>query len=203
MPGRGFALNFLWFPDKAVERHPKAAAYIREGERAQLHTRYKCRIRQPWYAVPSVYSSEVGMLKRAHDAPRLILNRAGAYTTDTAYRIRTANVPAKTLVAAFVNPLTALSAELEGRTYGGGVLELVPSEIERLLIPVPSENAVDLNALDDAVRSLPMEEVLATYGRHTLASIGFSGSQCDTLSAGWMQLRNCRRRITKSEMELA
>jgi len=32
--------------------------------------------------------------------------------------------------------LTALSAELEGRHYGGGVLELVPSEIERLLVPL-------------------------------------------------------------------
>ena len=62
------------------------------------------------------------MLKRAHDTPRLILNRIGAYTTDTAYRIRTRDVSAEKLVGCFINPLTALSAELEGRHYGGGVL---------------------------------------------------------------------------------
>ncbi len=39
----------------------------------------------------------------------------------------------------FLNGLTALTAELEGRHYGGGVLELVPSEIEKLLVPVPSK----------------------------------------------------------------
>jgi predicted fused transcriptional regulator/phosphomethylpyrimidine kinase len=27
------------------------------------YTRYKCRIRKPWYKVPSVYSTSIGMLK--------------------------------------------------------------------------------------------------------------------------------------------
>ncbi len=39
-------------------------------------------------------------------------------------------------IAGFHNSLTLLSAELEGRTYGGGVLELVPSEVGRLLVPL-------------------------------------------------------------------
>ena len=73
----GLPSNFLWFPDQAAGRDPNVAAYVRSGEQQQLHTRYKCRIRRPWYAVPSVYSTEIGMLKRSHDAPRLILNKAG------------------------------------------------------------------------------------------------------------------------------
>ena len=77
------------------------------------------------------------MLKRSHDTPRLILNRVGAYTTDTAYRIRTRDIAGERLVGCFLNPMTALSAELEGRHYGGGVLELIPSEIERLLSRCP------------------------------------------------------------------
>ena len=60
--------------------------------------------------MPSVYATEIGMLKRAHNTPRLILNELGAYTTDTAYRIRTSHVGAQRLVGCFVNPLTALSA---------------------------------------------------------------------------------------------
>ena len=31
--------------------------------------------------------------------------------------------------------LTAASAEIEGRSHGGGVLELEPTEAERLLMP--------------------------------------------------------------------
>ncbi len=40
------------------------------------------------------------------------------------------------LVAGVHNSLTILSSETEGRTYGGGVLEMVPSEIARLLVPL-------------------------------------------------------------------
>ena len=78
-----------------------AKAYIEMGEKQSLHTRYKCGGRSPWYTVPSVYSTEIGMMKRSHDTPRLILNRIGAYTTDTAYRIRTqGTLPRENLSAA-------------------------------------------------------------------------------------------------------
>ena len=65
------------------------------------------------------------MLKRFHHFPRLVLNTAKAFTTDTAYRIPP-KVRDTDLVFAFVNSLTALSAELEGRHYGGGVLGFGP-----------------------------------------------------------------------------
>ena len=132
---KGNPTNFILLQGAEDTFSETVRSYIRMGEAEDLHTRYKCRIRKPWYTVPSVYSTEVGMLKRAHDIPRLIFNQIGAYTTDTAYRITSPRYPAKTLVASFINSLTALSAELEGRHYGGGVLELIPSEIERRLIP--------------------------------------------------------------------
>lgn len=40
------------------------------------------------------------------------------------------------LVAGFHNSLTILSSEIEGRSYGGGVLELIPSEVAKLIVPV-------------------------------------------------------------------
>lgn len=195
----GLPANFLWFPDETAGRDPKVAAYVKTGERQELHTRYKCRIRKPWYAVPSVYASEIGMLKRSHGAPRLILNKAEAYTTDTAYRIRSLGTPAEKLVGAFVNPLTALSAELEGRTYGGGVLELVPSEIERLLVPVPLDNVADVRALDHAVRTSSMEEVLTGYGSRMLEALGLSKTECSMLAEAWIRLRNRRQRVADEE----
>src|SRR6185503_9450157 len=106
------------------------------GEEQGLPKRYKCSVREPWYRVPSVYASPVAMLKRAHHFPRLVLNRAKTYTTDTAYRIIPKRVTATSLVYSFLNSLTCLCAELEVRHYGGGVLELVPSEIERFILPI-------------------------------------------------------------------
>lgn len=194
----GNPTNFLWF-DKAAGKDPDVQAYIKSGEDQELHTRFKCRIRKPWYTVPSVYSTEIGMLKRSHNMPRLILNKAGAYTTDTAYRIRSSKVKADYLVACFLNPLTAVSAELEGRHYGGGVLELVPSEIEKMLIPVTSKLVFDLPKLDDAVRTMPMDDLVSQNGQMILTGIGASKQDVDCLMAGWQKLRNRRHRTTYAE----
>lgn len=192
----GMPTNFVWFQDDSVERNLFARLYIQHGERENLHTRYKCRVRQPWYTVPSVYATEIGMLKRAHDTPRLILNKIRAYTTDTAYRIRIKEATAHQLVYNFINALTALSAELEGRHYGGGVLELVPSEIERLLIPLPRKVKPDIHGLDKAIRSHSMDTVLEKQTKTILGSIGLSAVKQDELLNGWKSLRDRRHRVS-------
>jgi adenine-specific DNA-methyltransferase len=190
----GHPTNFLWFRDCPGDAALKA--YVQLGECQKLHTRYKCRVRSPWYTVPSVYATEIGMLKRSHDTPRLILNKLRAYTTDTSYRIRTSDVAAEKLVSCFINPLTALSAELEGRHYGGGVLELIPSEIERLFIPLPPKANVDLRALDKAVRNLPTHQLLARQGKVVLGALGLSNGKQKRILDGWRKLRDRRHRTT-------
>ncbi|MCY7418232.1 MAG: hypothetical protein LH650_07005 [Chloroflexi bacterium] len=61
------------------------------------------------------------------------------------------------LAATMTSSATLLSAEIEGRSYGGGVLKLETKEAERLLIPDPGPNTRDalisaLPALDVLVR---------------------------------------------------
>jgi adenine-specific DNA methylase len=191
----GTPTNFLWFDNLSHRLPTRAREYIDEGEHQKLHTRYKCRIRKPWYVVPSVYSTDVGLLKRSHDTPKLILNKMGAYTTDTAYRIKSKGGRADRLVYCFLNPLTALSAELEGRFYGGGVLELVPSEIEKLVIPIPTAIQVDLRRLDQDVRHISITEILLHQGALVLGSLGISDRDTAMLLGAWDRLRNRRQRI--------
>ena len=193
---KGSPTNFLWFTENASSKDRTLKQYLELGKKRKLHTRYKCRIRSPWYAVPSVYATAVGMLKRSHDTPRLILNKAGAFTTDTAYRIRCKHATAEHLVACFLNPLTALSAELEGRHYGGGVLELVPSEIERLAIALPRKLRLDLKALDRAVRVDPAAAILERHGGKILGSLGLSPAKQSKLLGAWLALRDRRRRTS-------
>lgn len=193
----GKPTNFIWFSDEKAIKTNSVKRYIKYGEELELHTRYKCSSRFPWYSVPSVYASEIGMLKRAHHTPRLILNKIHAFTTDTAYRIRT-NIPSKKLVGCFLNSLTALSSELEGRHYGGGVLELTPSEIERLLIPLPDVR-VDLNELDKDVRTKPIELVLEKQDNKILKTLGLTNSDQNQLLDSWSRLRNRRQRVDTSE----
>ena len=133
------------------------------------------------------------MLKRSHDTPRLILNRAGAYTTDTAYRIRALRGTADALVYGYYNSLTALSAELEGRHYGGGVLELVPSEIEKLMLPNTEAIEPDVEQLDRMVRENTAADTLESQSETVLNALTKT-EQMDLLAA-WATLRNRRHRL--------
>lgn len=197
----GLPANFLWFQEKQIEELPKnVRKYLDIGLSQKLHTRFKCRTRKIWYTVPSVYSAPIAMLKRANHYPRLVLNRAGAYTTDTAYRIRPIGIKPESFVLGFVNSLTCLTAELEGRHYGGGVLELVPSEIERLLVPVIKATAAELIAADLRFRSAKDDsEFLLMQDALVLGRIGLTKTEQELLHNAWIKLRDRRHRIPSVE----
>jgi hypothetical protein len=71
------------------------------------------------------------------------------------------------LVASFHNSLTLLTAELEGRSFGGGVLELVPSEVGRLSVAAVAGFERHLPMLDRVARTQDPEELV----RQTDASL--------------------------------
>jgi adenine-specific DNA-methyltransferase len=139
---------------------PAAAAYLEKGVEAGLPSRFKCRIRDPWYRVPNIRSGRLMMSKRSHRYPHVVRNDAHVVTTDTIYRgeVQAASLTADDFVATFHNSLTLLSAEIEGRSFGGGVLELVPSEISRLLMPVFPGFGEELNRLDALARERDDED---------------------------------------------
>jgi len=192
----GLPANFLWFDDAGFSSFPPSVQrYLRSGEEQSLPKRYKCRVREPWFRVPSVYASGVAMLKRAHHFPRLVLNKAEVFTTDTAYRIQPRHGTAVSLVYSFFNSLTCLSAELEGRHYGGGVLELVPSEIERLILPLCSASEADLRGLDARFRVCSDDsQILREQDRVLLKKSGLSSNDRGVLYDAWDRLRNRRQR---------
>lgn len=201
----GLPSNFLWFRTDANRKlHPKAKEYLAFGESQGLQGRYKCRIRDPWFEVPSVYATEIGMLKRCNDFPRLIHNKKRAFTTDTSYRITPLlGDRAEKLVYCFVNPLTALSAELEGRHYGGGVLELVPSEIEKLLLPIPPGIRPALRRLNGHfLEGVAAPDLLNLQGRIVLSAIGLAPPEIDVLIGAWRKLRDRRHRVDSTELSV-
>ena len=112
-----------------------AHKYIKHGEELGLHERYKCRRRSPWFKVPIVPVSEGFFFKRSHKLPRLSLNEARVLVTDTAYQVRMKDgYEIQDLSYSFYNSLTLLFSEIDGRFYGGGVLELTPLEFRGLPI---------------------------------------------------------------------
>jgi adenine-specific DNA methylase len=167
-------------------------AYIRLGESAGHHQGYKCSIREPWYAVPSIWTPQGFLFRQIYDFPRFVLNRADATSTDTIHRFScTAN--AADVIANTYTYLTAASAEIEGRSYGGGVLELEPTEAERLMMPARIGNSLPLNEIDKLIRQGNLEGALDENSRLVLTSnMGLSARDCSSLRDIWVRMRDRR-----------
>lgn len=102
----------------------------------QLKDCYKCSNRIPWYGVPIVKKGEVVFFKRYGCLPRIFYNSANVHTTDAGYHIRLQDgVDGESLVFCFFNSITLAQCEFNGRYYGGGVCELVPTEFKDIVIP--------------------------------------------------------------------
>ena len=82
---------------------------------------------------------------------------------------------------------------MEGRHYGGGVLELVPSEIEKLLLPAPESITPDVERLDKMVREDSVADTLEAQSEAVLSTLT-KGEQMDLLAA-WAMLRDRRHRL--------
>jgi len=144
-------------------QYDRPNSYLEQGEQAELHERFKCRVRTPWFRVPIVQPGQLLMSKRSNLFPRVIVNQAGVVTTDTIYRgqmLSTSSLKPSDIAAAFHNSLTLLTVETNGRSFGGGVLELVPSEVSSLMIPATTEAGDQLEKLDWVARTDPSPEAL-------------------------------------------
>ncbi|MBM4035679.1 MAG: SAM-dependent methyltransferase [Planctomycetes bacterium] len=178
----------------------EAQAYVALGEKRGCHTTYKCSVRTPWYAVPSVWLPDCFLFRQIYDFPRVVLNEAQATSTDTIHRVKCRAAP-RAFAENVYTHLTAASAEIEGRSYGGGVLELEPTEAEKLLVPRELGSAVRLEEVDRLVRAGRLQDVLIENDRLVLMErMGLSRSQCSMLRRIWSKLRERRRARSRSSL---
>ena len=173
--------------------------YIAHGEQEGWQNHFKCKNREPWFVVPSIWIPDGYLFRQIGRFPRLVLNTARATCTDTLHRVKFKNVKqAKTVVACFYNSLTFACAEIFGRSYGGGVLELMPTEAEKLPIPFVEKGSHDLfTELDTLVRQRLLNEALKLGDERILhESLGFSWEDILIIRSAWKTLSD-RRSIRK------
>lgn len=189
---------------KPSELSIPARRYVKYGESQRFHEGYKCRIRKRWYVVPSQWTPDAFALRQVHGFPKVVLNAAGATTTDTIHRVRFHDRRiGKAIAGAFVNSLTLAFSEVMGRGYGGGVQTFEPSEFEGLLIPNPTIEVMDASAVDRHLRGGRVQECLDHTDAILLRRVlGLDRDDALRLRRIWETLRDrrvLRRTIRRTE----
>lgn len=193
--------HLLVFPAKEkINGNKGANSYIRMGESMGVNKGYKTGIRDDWFVIPSIKLSDAMFIRRNNLYPRLILNEAKAYTTDTMHRVfMKKDTDKNAFIASFYNSLSLAFSEIVGRSYGGGVLELMPSEAEKILLPYQTENAELLSTIDKMMRDKKsIDEILKITNKQILKDgYGFTDKEIKLADSIWKKLS--ARRLNRSK----
>lgn len=187
--------------DLFSEREP-LNRFIAEGKARGTPERFKCRKRAPWWRVPGLVEADVLVGYMAGSSPRAAVNEARAFYTNSLHGLRAnPEVPVELMALAFYSSLSLLSLEIEGRSYGGGILKVEPRELERVLVPWPSlpPRAIGslVSSVDSLLRDGKYEEASGKVDSALLCDgLGLSRRTVRQLTAARLRLRN--RRLERS-----
>lgn len=168
-----------------------AKEYIKYGESLGIEKGYKNRIRENWFVVPSIWKPDAFFLRRNNILTKFTINEANAYSTDTMHRVKIKEgYNIKAVVASFYTSLSFAFAEILGRSYGGGVLEILPSEVESIYIPYREDNSKLLDTLDKKMRQGgSLDEIFTITDREILMDkFGFSDKDVSIANGIWKKL---------------
>lgn len=199
---KGLAAQLVYFPDENMDNFPEGhKAYIKWGEENRHNEGYKLGLRNHWYHIPSVWAPDAFILRRNDKYPKFVLNEINAVSTDTMHRVRfREGVDRRKSLLAYYNSITFAFTEIEGRSYGGGVLEVLPGEIEKIMLPDIKnieEDKVDnlLKKIDDAIRkNNDIDPILDEVDKVVLIDhLGIDIEVVKTFRNIWKKLMNRRR----------
>ena len=192
--------HILVLPEKTkIKAYSGVEEYIKYGESQGINKGYKTSIRQDWFVIPSIKLSNALFIRRNNLYPRLILNSANAYTTDTMHKVHIKDsINKQAFIASFYNSLSFAFSEIVGRSYGGGVLELMPSETQKILLPYHANNESLLTVVDNMMREKKsIDEILVITNKYILKNgYGLTDEEIDLATSIWKKLS--KRRLNRT-----
>jgi adenine-specific DNA-methyltransferase len=198
----GKKARLVVFPSKTLDEYPpEHLEYIKLGEKNEVNHGYKCSIRDQWYVVPSIWIPDAFFLRRNNLYPKFVLNKCGAISTDTMHRMKiNEGIDEETLLLSYYNSISFAFTEVCGRSYGGGVLEILPGEMGNIMLPVIKEFPINkkkdlLKKIDTIVREgRNIEDALDLVDEAVLVGhLGLERELCISCRNIWKKLQ--RRRL--------
>lgn len=139
-------------------------------------------------------------LRRNNLYPKFVLNCCAAVSTDTMHRIKfKEGIEPERIILSYYNSISFAFTEICGRSYGGGVLEILPGEVGKVLVPVldcvPLEKVREvLHQVDQIVRNGEnIEKALDIVDNGILKEyLGIDEKMCSMSRGIWKKMQHRR-----------
>ncbi|MPM21792.1 Modification methylase Eco57IB [bioreactor metagenome] len=150
----------LYLPNKITSGDMR---YLEQGRERLVHEKYKCTQREPWYITPSVVVPDF-VLTTFGDVPKLLLNSGGFAVSNSllAGRRRKGTEPER-VIPLWYNSITLLSIELNIHSLGGGVLVMIPGEVNQLEIASDLGDEYNKDLITELDMCMKERGIEATY----------------------------------------
>lgn len=198
-----YLVNFPNIPFDSFSTKQKE--YIKWGEEKNYNAGYKCSIRENWYQIPSIWIPDAFLLRRNNFYPKFVLNYCNAISTDTMHRIKfKKGIIPERIALSYYNSITFAFTEICGRSYGGGVLEILPGEAGNIYVPILDSIPIEivkktLKEVDNIIRKNEnIEYALDFVDKIILIDfLKIKKTTCTAARKIWKKLQN--RRLMRSK----
>ncbi len=140
--------NLLLYPNPE-SKDRQLAKYLAAYTRDRIDTNRTMQKRSHWQCPLLGQTPDAFLRYMGKDGPRIMLNTAKSYCTNTIHGVYFKKEVIKSrrqaLCLALHSTYSQLSAEFEGRQYGSGVLKLEPSEARRLCVAASASALTELS----------------------------------------------------------
>jgi adenine-specific DNA-methyltransferase len=186
----------------------RLVAYLSSGERIGIDKGRKCRERDAWQCIGTFPIPDAFLPCMSFNNVHLVRNAAGVTSTNTVHHVFwNRNIERKSvlsLVTSSISTLFSLSAELNGRRYGGGLLKLEPSDASALLcVNVELPSAI-MKRAEQLTRQGNWSEARELVDHHVLV-VGLGASEKEVAAmrnalTRLQQTRAVKRRLNRSPL---
>lgn len=146
----------LFVDTRECEYDHRVQKYLKAFDTVARESNETFKKNEKWHQPPMGTIPDAFLSYMHHTGPRLVSNEANVYCTNSVHRVyfkpRISALHRLALAISVVSTIGQFSAEIEGRSYGSGVLKIEPSEAKQILVVAPPQ--ADLGKLRAQAREI-------------------------------------------------